>query len=288
MANKPAHGSWLLTVLLLAALIGLPGCAALAPEAGTPSSGGSSVFADSVGTLRADAPTDAALTDTPAAPQVKLPTRTPSRKATRTATVQPGGTPTPALADFDFFVLALSYSPDYCAANGASDPQQCALGKKLGFVLHGLWPQYNRGYPSNCSTQSMPQRVKDAFPGLYPSTTLYGHEWSKHGTCSGLSPTAYLTLTQQLKQSVRIPADYRSPAQAIRVTAAAFKRAFAQVNAALSAEDIAVHCSGSGRFLQEMYVCFARDGQPTACSAELQRDAAKSCGNPDFVLRPAQ
>ena len=61
---------------------------------------------------------------------------------------------------FDFYVLALSWSPDYCASDGQDDFQQCSIGKKLGFVLHGLWPQYNQGYPSDCSTEKLPAAVK--------------------------------------------------------------------------------------------------------------------------------
>ena len=86
------------------------------------------------------------------------------------------GTGTPAAGKpglFDFYVLVLSWSPEYCASAGGSDPQQCSVGRKLGFVLHGLWPQYNRGYPSNCSSARLPAEVKARFSGLYPSPSLY-------------------------------------------------------------------------------------------------------------------
>ena len=188
-------------------------------------------------------------------------------------------------ADFDFYVLALSWSPDYCATDGQNDTQQCSLGRKLSFVLHGLWPQYDRGYPSDCSTQKLPANLKAQFPGLYPSDKLYTHEWEKHGTCSGLSPEGYLNLSKQLKESVHIPDAYRSPEQPFRTTAQALEEAFAAANPGLSAASVAPYCSGSGRFLKEIYVCFALDGAPTACSAEIDTRAAKSCGQPDFLVR---
>jgi ribonuclease T2 len=178
-----------------------------------------------------------------------------------------------------------SWSPDYCASNGGNDPQQCSLGKKLGFVLHGLWPQYDRGYPSDCSTVKLQENVKAQFPNLYPSEKLYDHEWEKHGTCSGLTPEGYLALSKKLRDSIAIPAPYKAPEQPIRVTSTRLKQDFVASNPSLSESSLAAYCSGSGRFLQELYVCFSTDGRPTSCSKEIHDKAAKSCGNPDFLVR---
>ena len=158
------------------------------------------------------------LTATPTGAGLK-PTRTfaPTLPAAATKT------PADSFGKFDYFVLALSWAPDYCAANGSSDPQECGLGKKLGFVLHGLWPQYNQGYPSNCGSEPLPAAVKAQFPGLYPNDTLFEHEWAKHGTCSGLTPERYLAFTRQIKDSVAIPPSLRAPQSPIRTTAADLK-----------------------------------------------------------------
>ncbi len=186
---------------------------------------------------------------------------------------------------FDFYVLTLSWSPDYCAASDTNDPQQCSPGRKLGFVLHGLWPQYDKGYPSSCSTEAMPKNVKAKFPFLYPNEKLYAHEWDKHGTCSGLSPEEYLSLTKKLKESVAIPTSYRSPAKPVRVTTKQFKQEFITANSTLKENSLAIYCSGSGRFLKEMFVCFSPEGQPTSCSQEIQKNASRSCQNSDFLVR---
>ena len=188
-------------------------------------------------------------------------------------------------ADFDFYVLNLSWSPDYCASSGDNDPQQCSLGKKLGFVLHGLWPQYERGYPQHCSAVKLPAEVKAKFPNLYPSDNLYTHEWDTHGTCSGLTPEGYLALSKKLKDSVAVPVPYKAPEQPVRVTTAKFKQEFVSANPAMTADSLAVYCSGSGRFLQELYVCFSQAGQPISCSREIRDKGAKTCGNPDFLVR---
>jgi ribonuclease T2 len=212
---------------------------------------------------------------------------TQQRAATRTprAPTPTPRAPTPnATYDFDYYVLVLSWSPDYCATSGEDDTQQCSVGKKLGFVLHGLWPQYEKGYPSYCSNENMPADVKAQFPQLYPSTALYDHEWEKHGTCSGLRPEEYLALSKALKDSVAIPSAYRSPAQPFRTTPAGLEDSFVAANSELSTDTLAVDCSGSGRFLQALYVCFTVDGTPQACGAGIVKQTAGSCDS-SFLVR---
>jgi ribonuclease T2 len=186
---------------------------------------------------------------------------------------------------FDYYVMALSWSPDYCAAKGANDPQQCGGSKKLGFVLHGLWPQYNRGYPQNCSSESLSPDLKRQFPNLYPSAKLYDHEWKKHGTCSGLGTKGYLQLSQQLKDALVIPDRYQQPAKPFRATIADIRREFTRVNPAVKADGLAVTCSGSGRFLQEVTVCYSKDGKPGACAQDVLKKSTQSCRQADFLVR---
>jgi ribonuclease T2 len=188
-------------------------------------------------------------------------------------------------AEFDFYVLALSWSPDYCADDDNQETQQCQIGRRLGFVLHGLWPQYNQGYPSDCADTRLPQDVKAKFPGLYPNPSLFDHEWEKHGTCSGLKPEQYLSLSKRIKEAAVIPAAYRNPEKPFRVTTVQLKQAFVTSNPGLSESMIAAYCSGSGRFLKEIYICFTPDGKPTSCSQEINKRAARSCQQSDFLVR---
>lgn len=216
------------------------------------------------------------------------PTDTATPVADVTSVVPTANAPWPTLvpssADFDYYVLALSWAPDYCSAN-PNDSQECAPGRKYAFVLHGLWPQYTSGYPSNCSSEPLPDSVKAQFPNLYPNDKLFTHEWSKHGTCSGLSPIAYLTAAQQFKEHIQIPTAYAAPASPFHTTAVELKKAFVQADATLLETSLAVNCSGSGRYLTELYVCFSKEGQPTACGADVLKSALKSCANPDFIVR---
>lgn len=208
------------------------------------------------------------------------PTEIPRVNTREAVSIQPS-----ASADFDYFLLVLSWSPDYCSSSDNSKEDQCLIGKKLGFVLHGLWPEYERGYPSECSSQKLPDAVKNEFTGLYPSDYLFTHEWEKHGTCSGLEPEQYLTVTQSLKQSLRIPDAYLSPASPFRTTSSRLKGDFTAINTGISADGLAVFCSSSGKYLKELYVCYTREGSPRACSTEVQKNASKSCQKSDFLVR---
>jgi ribonuclease T2 len=233
-------------------------------------------FLRSQGYLEKDQPPPSEPTAPASQPQIRVETPTAGTGLT---------IPTGQLSEFDYFVLALSWSPDYCAATGANDPQQCSAGKKLGFVLHGLWPQYEKGYPSDCTSEKMPENVKAQFIGLYPNDKLFDHEWEKHGTCTGLSPLEYLQLSKALKEFVTIPVEFRSPENPFRTKMKEVKALFAQANPGFAETSFEVGCSSSGRYLKEVFVCFSRAGTPTSCSAEMQKTALKSCQAKDFLVR---
>lgn len=187
--------------------------------------------------------------------------------------------------DFDYWVMALSWSPDYCATNDYEDEQQCSIGKQLDFVLHGLWPQYEDGWPSYCTDETLPYDLQAEYVGLYPNDNLFDHEWKKHGTCSGLTPEGYLEWSSALKNGLVIPFEYDSPLEPFRTDAAALQVAFVAENPTFPENAFAVYCSGSGRFLKEIFVCYEKDGTPRECSADVLNSAAKSCGQPDFLVR---
>ena len=53
---------------------------------------------------------------------------------------------------FDFYVLSLSWSPSFCEATqerGRESKEQCGE-RPYSFVVHGLWPQYEKGFPEFC------------------------------------------------------------------------------------------------------------------------------------------
>jgi ribonuclease T2 len=223
-------------------------------------------------------PAPGEVASTAARPTKAAAARTPTAVRKASATARPA-------ADFDYYLLSLSWSPEYCAAQNDSQSQQCQVGRRLGFVLHGLWPQNERGYPSNCTDQRLPSGLKQEFAGLFPAESLFNHEWEKHGTCSGLAPEAYLALAKQLKEALLIPAAYKSPPQPFRTTSDELRQEFSAANPGLESDGLGVYCSSSGRYLSELRICYTTDGQFRACSAEVLKNSDRSCGRSDFLVR---
>ena len=159
---------------------------------------------------------------------------------------------------FDFYVLALSWSPGFCESQGERrGSAQCDAGRKLGFVVHGLWPQYERGYPSDCDSRNAPRYVIEEAADLYPDQGLARHQWRKHGTCSGLDPAAYFRAVRRAREKVVIPEPLERPVQEGQTTGQNIERAFAAVNPGLRPDMMAVTCRQGA--LQEVRICMDRD-----------------------------
>jgi ribonuclease T2 len=187
----------------------------------------------------------------------------------------------------DHYVLALSWSPSFCAASDAeSESLQCGGSATHGFVVHGLWPQYSRGWPEYCRSQErwIPEKIISAMLPLMPSKRLVIHEWRKHGTCSGLSVSAYFGLVQRLFAKLTIPERYRSPTRAVRDPPAAIISDFIEANPGLNASMIGLACRPSARTasLTEIRICFSPAGEFTYCGSRSRSD----CQADTLVLPP--
>ncbi|MGL4395129.1 MAG: ribonuclease T2 family protein [Hyphomicrobium sp.] len=185
--------------------------------------------------------------------------------------------------EFDYYALVLSWSPSHCSGFAAQDDdQQCARtdGKRFNFILHGLWPQYEKGYPESCRTRRKPFVPEDLIQSMLdimPSPRLIIHEYRKHGTCSGLAPEGYYALSRRLFQSVRIPERYRNPMEQQYVSPYDMANEILRANPQLKAENLAIACGSPGNRLKELRICFSRAGEPRACgSNEDQRRLCKS------------
>jgi ribonuclease T2 len=187
---------------------------------------------------------------------------------------------------FDFYVLALSWSPTYCqavaerASNRASD-QQCG-GRPFSFVVHGLWPQYEQGFPSYCQVPAprLDRTIVGSMLDLMPSPRLIFHESDRHGTCSGLSAHAYFEIVRKARALVKIPADYLEPDKPITVTPDDVAEAFVKANPGLSRTAMAVACDS--KRLSEVRVCLNKDFSFRDC-AEVARRACRR----DKIAMPA-
>ena len=182
---------------------------------------------------------------------------------------------------FGFYLLSLTWSPSYCAAEGgARDDAQCQDGRRYGFLVHGLWPQYERGFPEDCPTNLAPAEADiRGLADLMPARGLVRHEWQKHGACSGLAPTDYLKTIRAARETVRVPAAFQRIDSYRTVSPAEVEAAFIAANPGLKAEGIAVTCDG--RRLREVRICLTRDLGFRACD-EVDRRGCRA----DRVVMP--
>ncbi|HBS99989.1 MAG TPA: ribonuclease T [Citreicella sp.] len=184
---------------------------------------------------------------------------------------------------FDYYVLALSWSPTWCALEGrAEGSPQC--DRALGWVLHGLWPQNRRGWPSYCpSPHPAPDRRQTAaMADIMGTSGLAWHQWRKHGSCTGLPATEYFALSRRAFESLAKPAALDQLAAPVTLPATLVEEAFLQANPGLAPDMLTITCR-AGR-IQEARLCLSKDLEPVPCG----QDVVKDCQLSDALLDPAR
>jgi ribonuclease T2 len=181
--------------------------------------------------------------------------------------------------EFDFYVLSLSWSPSFCEEaaergnSGRSQQAQCG-GRPFSFVVHGLWPQYERGFPEYCdrSAEWLDRNIMTSMLDLMPAPGLIFNEWKKHGTCSGLGARAYFETIRKARAAVKIPPEFIDLSDPKTVSPAEIEDAFIKVNPGLPSSAIAVTCNRTR--LSEVRICLGKDLQFRACE-ELDHRACR-------------
>jgi ribonuclease T2 len=192
-----------------------------------------------------------------------------------------------APGEFDFYVLSLSWSPSFCEAasergnGGRSQQAQCA-GRPFAFVVHGLWPQYERGFPDYCQRPAprLDRRIMTSMLDLMPAPGLIFNEWDKHGTCSGLGARAYFETIRKARAAVKIPGDFLELSAAKTIAPAEIEDAFIKANPGLSTSAVSVICDKSR--LSEVRICMSKDLQFRSCE-EIDR---RACRRDSVVMPP--
>ena len=183
-----------------------------------------------------------------------------SQPTTSSTQQQPQAAPT-AQQNFDFYLLNLSWSPEFCHSHPAA--AECA--QHLAFVLHGLWPQNTTGpFPQHCSDAPGPQNPSD-YSDLYPDAGLLRHEWQTHGTCSGLAPDAFFNLARQALHSVAIPTELTSLDHQISMPPSDILSLFAKSNPSFPPDSLALSCGNN--YLTAIEVCMSKTLQPISCGS---------------------
>ena len=182
----------------------------------------------------------------------------------------------------EYYLLALSWQPGWCAVEGDARGAPGCEAAGLGWTLHGLWPQHERGWPSWCEADRSGPTAAEirAMADVMGSPTLAAHQWRKHGSCSGLSGTDYLALSRLAFERIARPEILRRVAEPLRVAPAVVEAAFLEANPALEPDGVTITCR-EGRIV-EARICLTRELEPRRCGA----DAIRDCTAPGAVLEP--
>ena len=187
--------------------------------------------------------------------------------------------------EFDYYVMSLSWSPNWCAQKGdARNSDQCDVRHDHGWILHGLWPQYHRGFPSLCRTPQRPptRGMTDDMADIMGTSGLAWYQWKKHGTCSGLSASAYYALSRQAYERIARPPVFRQLDRAVRLPASVVEEAFLDANPELDRDMITITCKNN--HIQEARLCLSKSLKPVPCGQDVVRD----CTSQNALFTPVR
>jgi len=186
---------------------------------------------------------------------------------------------TPASAEgeragvFDYYVVALSWSPNWCLREGdAKGSPQCDNGTGHGWILHGLWPQFHKGYPSYCQTieRAPSRRMTAEMADIMGTGGLAWHQWKKHGSCTGLSAADYYDLSRDAYARVNRPNVFRKLDRTVKLPASVVEEAFLEANPAMEPDGVTITCRADQ--IQEARICFSKTLDPVPCGQDVVRD----------------
>lgn len=179
--------------------------------------------------------------------------------------------------EFDYYVLALSWSANWCAREGDErDDPQCDAGRGITWVLHGLWPQYESGWPSYCRTvERDPTRGETAaMADVFGGAGAAFYQWKKHGRCAGLPAADYYDTARKAFERVTLPPVFDRLRRDVALPASVVEEAFLEVNPGLMRDQITITCADG--MIQEARICLTKDLEPRRCGADALRDCRMS------------
>ena len=197
----------------------------------------------------------------------------------------------PAMADgepageFDYYVMALSWSPTWCSLEGdARNSPQCDPREDFGWVLHGLWPQYHRGWPAHCPTtaRNPSRQMTESMADIMGTSGLAWYQWKKHGVCTGLDAGDYYALSREAYARVTRPEIFRKLTDPVKLPASVVEEAFLKANPELEPDMITITCKSG--YIQEARICLSKSLDPVPCG----RDTIRDCTLDDALFEPVR
>ncbi|MCC7346218.1 MAG: ribonuclease T2 [Variibacter sp.] len=189
-----------------------------------------------------------------------------------------------APGQFDFYVLSLSWSPSFCEAAGQRAPRQQCGARPFAFVVHGLWPQYERGYPEYCQVPAprLNRNIVSSMLDIMPAPGLIFNEWDKHGTCTGMTARGYFDTVRKARAVVKIPERFLELQETLTISPAEVEDAFVNANRGMKREAIAVNCDS--RRLREVRICMTRELSFRDCTPSERR----ACRRDKLIMPPVR
>lgn len=179
-------------------------------------------------------------------------------------------------ADFDYYVLAVSWTPGYCNSTKAQGrtSQFCKENQKPRFIVHGLWPQNEKGWPQFCDAAAPDDTIFYKMRDLLSSPSAARHQWKRHGTCSGLSGAAYFSALRQAYNGFAKP----DLAHLNQISQAELRVKLVKANPGLDEAFYALRCRQDS--LREIRVCLTKSLEPRACGLDVR----STCTKPVILL----
>lgn len=170
---------------------------------------------------------------------------------------------------FDYYVLSLSWAPSFCASHPDNRSAECKTGNHTTFVLHGLWPESDRGAsPMECApARPVARETVDRMMRFFPARGLVQHEWEKHGTCSGLSAADYFNQVERAFTAVKVPDQYSSLNHDQQFAIRQVEESFAAANHAPGGS-FRISCHDGE--MVSIEACLSKDLKYQACTANVR------------------
>lgn len=214
------------------------------------------------------------------------------------------------IGEFDLYVLALSWAPQFCVNTPNKTLPGCLPQPRQYWqehlTLHGLWQDYANGtYSSYCSTENLlpdelfyaegRYNLEQNWPNLAnplngtvaDRTTNYDHEWSKHGSCQGLSQQEYFHKALELQADVGTPPELITN-RGGNVTRSQLQNHF--IAPGVTAPQAAILTCTKDNYLQEIWICYNRAPNSIQVAERIpcppqSIQASDNCGNSSIQIR---
>lgn len=183
---------------------------------------------------------------------------------------------------FDYYLLALSWSPEFCAQDGPNRTyRECDPRRHLGFMVHGLWPQRESGSQLEYCRRVPPvsHTIVEDLLSIMPDRSLIQHEWRAHGSCTGLSARDYFAAVKKAFYHVKMPREFEDRERHFSAKPADIERLFQTAGGLRDSAAVRTVCKQG--MLTEVRICFSRNLDPIPCGAGVGE-----CQAPLLDVRP--